>query len=224
MPTGREADIMQGAPVISRDCDAHLHINRYGNFLLTEAIRPGPNLPVVPREGYRFGVYRDPRAKFRIPVLSAAVSGEKLFDLFLALLEPLGDEVDVILETSHRNRNGRHRDLRREGIDRPVLASYCCEFEDLLLNDGCTGIAVMSARRPLEIQFDEHKILVVYARKMKPFRQIIRSFGLRRDDDMKFLSEAEHLHGTEPHYYSQFRDLAMRLGAGKLATVGSDEG
>jgi hypothetical protein len=76
----------------------------------------------------------------------------------------------------------------------------------------------------LEVQFDEHKLLVVYARKMKPFREIIRSFGLRRDDDMKFISEAEHLHGTEPHHREQFRDLAMRLGAGKLAAVGSDEG
>jgi hypothetical protein len=214
---------MQGVPVTTRDSDAHLQITRYGNFLLTDAIRPGPDLPVVPREGYRFGVYRDQRARFRIPVLSAAVSREKLFDLFLALLEPLGDEVDVVLETSHRSRNGKHRDLRREGIDRPVLASYCCEYEDLLLNDGCTGIAVMSPKRPVEVQFDEHKLLVVYARRMKPFRRIIRSFGIHRDDEMKFLSEAEHLHGSEPHHHGEFRELAMRLGAGKLATVGSDE-
>ena len=161
--------------------------------------------------------------RFRIPVLSAAVSREKLFDVFLALLEPLGEEVDVVLETSHRSRNGKHRDLRREGIDRPVLASYCCEFEDLLLNDGCTGIAVMASKRPIEVQFDEHKLIVVYARKMKPFRKILRSYGVERDDELKFLSEGEHLHGSEPHYHDEFRELALRLGAGKLATVGSDE-
>ena len=35
---------------------AHLRVDRYGDFLLTDAIRPAPSLPVVPRQGYR----RDP--------------------------------------------------------------------------------------------------------------------------------------------------------------------
>jgi hypothetical protein len=186
---------------------------------MTEAIRPGPGARVMPREGYRIGVYHDAAAKFRIPVLSASVSREKLFDLFLALLRPLGDEVDVVLETSHRSRSGKHRDLRRRGIDMPVLASYCCEFEDLLLNDGCTGIAVMSAGRPMEVQFDEHKLLIVYAKKLKPFRQIVRSFGVGRDDAMMLISEMEHMHGSEPQHYEQFREMCLRMGAGNLARV-----
>lgn len=217
---GRDTRMSQGAHVKPRPVDAHLHVARYGDFRLTDAIRPGPNVPIVPREGYRIGIYRDPSARFQIPVLSASVSREKLFDVFLELLDPLGEEVDVVLETSHRSRNGRHRDLRREGVDLPVLKSYCCEFEDLLLNDGCTGIAVMSSRRPIEVQFDEHKLIVVYSRKLKPFRRILRSYGLRRDDEMKFLSEGEHLHGSEPHQHGEFREMCMRLGAGQLVQVG----
>src|SRR5262249_14860590 len=133
--------LMQGASVIDRQTDAHLLIERYGDFLLTPAIRPGPGVPVVPREGYRAAVYRDRKHGFKIPLLTASISREKLFDVFLSLLEVLGQHVDVILETSHRSRDGKHRDLRRRGIDAPILASYCCEFEELLLNDGCTGIA-----------------------------------------------------------------------------------
>ena len=54
-------------------------------------------------------------------------------------------------------------------MDLPVLKSHCCDYEDLLLHDGCTGLAVMSTEGPMEVQFDEHKLLVVYASNLKPF-------------------------------------------------------
>ncbi|HLW67400.1 MAG TPA: hypothetical protein VKS79_18950 [Gemmataceae bacterium] len=214
---------MQGATVNFRQFDGHILIDRYGDFRLTDAIRPGPGIPVVPREGFRQGVYRDFKHRIRIPVLAASVSKEKLFETFLALLEPLGPVVDVVLETSHRSRSGKHKDLRRTEIDAPILASYCCEFEDMLLNDGCTGLAVMATDKAMEVQFDEHKLLLVYARKLRPFRRIVKSFGIRRDDEMPLISEAEHLHGSEPHYYDMFRDLANRIGAGDHAKVQMDE-
>ena len=132
---------------------------------LTEAVRPAAGSPVPLVEGYRLETYRG-RPGLRIPALAAAVSGERLFDVFLQLLDPLGEMVDVVLETSHGNAADRHRDLRRTHIDRPVLESYFCEFEDLLLNDGCTGVAVVASGRPMEVQFDEHKSLICYARNL----------------------------------------------------------
>src|SRR5438874_4784510 len=130
-PTARDG-LMQGVFVKPRQSDSHLLIERFGDFLLTGAVRPGPGIPVVPREGYRSAVYRDRKHGFVIPLLAAAVSRERLFDVFLSLLEPLGESVNVVLETSHRSRDGKHRDLRRAHIDAPILASYCCEFEELL--------------------------------------------------------------------------------------------
>jgi hypothetical protein len=210
---------MQGAFVNSRQSDAHLLIERYGDFLLTGAVRPGPGVPVVPREAFRPAVYRDRKHGFVIPLMTASISRERLFDVFLALLEPLGESVDVVLETSHKSRDGKHRDLRRRGIDRPILASYCCEFEELLVNDGCTGVAVMSPDEPAEVQFDEHKVLTVYAHNLKPFRRVFKSFGIPRDDDMKLISEGEHLHSTDPHHYPDFKRFCQRLGIGKLSRV-----
>ena len=80
---------------------AHLSVKSYGDFTLTDAVRPGAGLPIRPRPGYRVEVYRDRAAKLRLPMLSSAVSAECLFDTFLALLEPLGEEVHVVLESSH---------------------------------------------------------------------------------------------------------------------------
>src|SRR5271166_3343950 len=97
-------------PVNSDDLAAHLLIDRYGDFLLTDAIRPSPAFGVIPRQGYRRDLYRDDDAGLKIPVLAAAVSRERLFDLFLELLEPLGPTVDVVLETSHGSASGEHKD------------------------------------------------------------------------------------------------------------------
>ena len=33
--------------------DAHLRVGRYGNFVLTDAVRPSISLDVIPRSGYR---------------------------------------------------------------------------------------------------------------------------------------------------------------------------
>jgi hypothetical protein len=183
-------------------------------FRLTDAVRPAADQAITPTEGYRLETYRG-RPGLRIPALAAAVSRDRLFDVFLSLLEPLGEVVDVVLETSHGNATDRHRDLRRTHIDTPVLASYLCEFEDLLLNDGCTGVAVIASGRPMEVQFDEHKLLVCYARNLKPFRRVLRDAGVPRRQDLRLISDAAHLHHSQPDYAEQFRDLALRLGVGE---------
>lgn len=200
-----------------KSLSAHLQVSRFGDFELTEGIRPGLDLQVVPRQGYRIETYRDKRAGLEVPVLAASVSREQLFDVFLALLDPLGDVVDVILETSHENMGNQHRDLCRSHIDRPVLESYFYEFEDLLLNDGCTGVAIVAQKKPIEVQFDEHKLLIVYAHNLEPFARILREAGIARDDHMKLLTEGEHLHTSDPRHLDAFQDFSYRLGVGETA-------
>jgi hypothetical protein len=202
----------------------HLQVDRYGDFWLTDAIRPAQTLAVVPRQGYRVETYRDAKANFSVPVLAASVSREKLFDVFLDLLEPLGEVVDVVIETSHDSDGNQHVDLFREAMDLPVLKSHCCDYEDLLMHDGCTGIAVMSTEGPMEVQFDEHKLLVVYAPKLGIFEAILRDHGVRKNDQLKLITEGEHLHATDESYRHQFDQLCCRLGVGKaFERVGSGD-
>ena len=201
---------------------AHLSVNSYGGFTLTDAIRPGTGLPIRPRQGYRVEIYRDRQARLRLPMLSAAVSAERLFDTFLALLEPLGEEVHVVLESSHGAATDEHTDLRRSSIDLPVLASHFCDFEELLTHDGCTGVAVLADRVPMEVQFDEHKLFHVYAPNLKPFRRILRAHGVRRRAQLPLISEGEHLHHTTEEFADAFRQLAVRLGVGDFDRVLSD--
>jgi hypothetical protein len=194
------------------ELDAHLQVGRYGNFSLTDAVRPSFGLEIVPREGYRRDVYRDPESGNTMPVLAASVSSERLFEVFMDLLEPLGDEVDVVMESSHESEPGAHSDMYREHIDTVILKSNLYDYEELLLNDGCTGLAALNPAGPMEVQFDEHKLLFVYAHDLDAFEQILIEHGLQRDDTLKFISEAEHLHSTDDVYRDQFDELRYRLG------------
>lgn len=202
-------------PERNQSMSDHLRIDRYGDFWLTDAVRPAPELPVVPRAGYRIDVYRDTKASFQVPVLAASVSREQLFEVFLDLLDPLGEVVDVVLETSHDASGNQHLDLFREAMDLPVFKSYCCEFEELLTHDGCAGIAVLSTEGPLEVQFDEHKLLVVYAPDVTPFAEVLDRHDVSRDDKMKLITEGEHLHSTDARYRREFEQLSYRLGVGR---------
>lgn len=205
-----------------RNLATHLSTHRYGEFTLTDAVRPGPDVPIRPREGYRVEVFRDRQLGLRLPMLSAAVSAERLFDTFLELVAPLGDVVHVVLESSHDADSDCHTDLRRDEIDLPVLASHLCDFENLLMHDGCTGIAVMADGQTMEVQFDEHKLFHIYAPSLKPFRRVLHQAGVRRRKVLPLISEAEHLHHSTDEFAEEFRQLAARLGVGDFDRVFHD--
>lgn len=212
----REGSMPAGTSSFERlseeELEAHLGVARYGDFTLTEAVRPSYDLQVVPAQGYRHDAYRDEQNQTSVPVLMAAVSSEKLFETFLDLIDPLGSVVDVVLETSHHRDATGHTDLYREHIDLPVLKSILYEFEDLLVNDGCTGLAVLNPGVPQEIQFDEHKLLILYGNHLKPFEEILCEHDVRGNDELKFITEAEHVHSSSDTYSRQFEELRTRLG------------
>ncbi len=193
------------------ELEAHLGVMRYGDFTLTGAVRPSYDLQVIPCQGYRHDVYRDEQSKSNVPVLMSAASKEQLFETFMDILDPLGFEVDVVLETSHNRENNGHVDLYREHIDLPVLKSILYDFEDLLINDGCTGIAVLNPAIPQEVQFDEHKLLIVYGHELAEYERILADHNVGCNDQMKFITEAEHVHSSNEGYFSQFEQLRQRL-------------
>jgi len=142
----------------------------------------------------------------------ASVSKEDVIELFMDLLDPIGSEVDVVLVTSHDKNNGNHDDMYREHIDLPILKSILYDFEEMLLNDGCTGIAVLNPRVPVEVQFDEHKLLIIYGHDLSEFEAVLNDHGLECDDEIKFITEAEHVHSSSDEFSRQFEEMKYRLG------------
>ena len=194
------------------ELEAHLGVARYGYFMLTDAVRPSYDLQVVPCQGYRHDCYHDQQNHNNVPVLMAAVSGGRLFETFMDLLDPLGNVVDVVLETSHNHCSKGHTDLYREHIDMPVLKSILWDYEDMLLNAGCTGLAVLNPGLPQEVQFDEHKLLIIYGDDLSRYEEVLSDRNVDCDDQLKFITEAEHVHSSSDLYAQQFEELKTRLG------------
>lgn len=193
------------------ELQTHLGIRTYGAFDLTDAIRPSYDLKIVPRQGFRHDEYVDESNGSKTPVIMAAATARTLMDLFLELIEPLGSVVDVVLESSHRG-GMEHEDLYREHIDMPVLKSILLEFEDLLLNDGCTGIAVINPAKRQEVQLDEHKLLIMYGNPLNAFESVLIEGDVYPDKHLQFITEAEHVHSSSERLFDEFNVLRTRLG------------
>lgn len=200
------------AKLSDEQLESHLRVVRYGDFLLTDAIRPSFDLKVVPQQGFRHECYRDSETNSKVPVLMCSISRERIFEVFMDLLEPFGNVVDVVLETSHDRDRAGHDDLYREHIDMPVLKSILWEYEEMLTHDGCTGIAVINPNAPREIQFDEHKLLILYGSDLVDFEKVLAVHEIRVDESMKFITEAEHVHSSSDRYQRQFDELKVELG------------
>jgi len=191
--------------------EEHLEVSTYGAFELTDAIRPSVDLEVIPRQGFRHDVYVDPTSDVKVPVIMSAASSQRLFDLFIDMIDTLGPVVDVVLETSHYHHSG-HQDYYREHIDMPVLKSILYDFEEMLLNDGCTGIAVLNPQRQQEVQLDEHKMVIAYGSPLESYERVLISHDVYIDKDIRFITEAEHVHTSSDQLFDMFQSLSMRLG------------
>ena len=193
------------------ELQTHMGIASYGVFDLTDAIRPSYDLQIVPKQGFRFDEYVDDANGSTTPVIMASATRHQLMDLFLDLIDPLGSVVDVVLESSHRV-GVEHQDLYREHIDMPVLKSILLEYEELLLNDGCTGIAVINPSKRQEVQLDEHKLLIMYGSPLNEFQSVLIDSDVYPDDEIQFITEAEHVHSSSERLFDQFSVLKNRLG------------
>ena len=89
------------ASVSDEALEDHLRISKYGNFQLTDAVRPSYDVEVAPTQGYRYDTYRDESNGNTIPVLMAAASRDILFELFMACVNgrllPVGLGCQILL-------------------------------------------------------------------------------------------------------------------------------
>ena len=79
-------------------------------------------------------------------------------------------------------------------------------------NFGFRNIAVLNPSLPQEVQFDEHKLLIVYGENLGEYERIMRSYKVDCQNGMKFITEAEHVHSSSEVFADQFDQLRSRLG------------
>lgn len=181
----------------------------YGSFRLSEAARMTSDAKITLSEGYRTELYHDQETGHQTPVLVCAASYEKLYALFCLMLRPFGNElVNLVLESTHMTKSAEEKNTYHyENIDPLVLRHLLCPFEDDLVHDGNLGLSVYHPDEMIEVQWDEHKVLMVYALDLEPFREIAQEMMIPERPEMFFLFEGEHMHGSSGNAFQRFREL-----------------
>jgi hypothetical protein len=77
---------------------------------------------------------------------------------------------------------------------------------------------------PLEVQFDEHKLLIAYGQDLTAFEDVLRYRRVPCNDQMKFITEAEHVHSSSDNYFRQFEELKTRLGMDSMCDMDARPG
>ena len=185
----------------------HLKRRRFGRFLLTDALRPALDLRILPEEGYRRSLRREAISGSFVPVVTCAVSGEHLFDIFMETLDILSPVVDLVLRAGH---DGFPIERRREQADLIVLKSIFCEFEELILHDGSLGLSVFDGHN--EVAFDEHKLLIVSGEDTRKSEAVFHRFGIYHHRRLQFLTDSEHIHTTTHRRRRETDRLKAALG------------
>lgn len=175
----------------------------------------------VPERGFRVSAYTPSRSELvpkpaPMPIFSIAAEQSRLFDLFTDLLEPLGDGLSVALESTHDSMTSeRSRDYWSDSHDAIFLQSTLLDYEELLINDGCTGISVVDEEQDCEVMFTEDKSIHCYGNDgiMGQFQRVLHRHDVLHRPKMKMLSEKPHIHRTTPEYCEHFHELVERIGA-----------
>ncbi len=152
-----------------------------------------------------------------IPVYSIAVEQAKIFALFMELLKPLGEDLSVILTSSHKAEPDMGpREFWSGSHDSLALQSALLDYEDLLTQDGFSGVSVTDANEGCEVMFTEDKTLHCYGNNgiMGQFHRILHRHDVYYRPELKILSESVfHVHRTTSEYRLRFLKLVDEIGA-----------
>ena len=181
----------------------------YGDFVLTDAIRPPSNYE--PKEGYAERRTHTPNGT-SVPMAYVAASREKILSLFDALLQKMPPHLNVTLTSRNHDEPAiQLRERVRHGIDRTVLQSILAQFDDLLLNDGFMEISVWG--RACEIGLDDHKILYIIGDHWLRCARLLNHAGIPYDPEMTFIHEMNrHIHMTADRFIDRLAELTDLLG------------
>ncbi|MFY7875558.1 MAG: hypothetical protein ACOVQM_08945, partial [Pirellula sp.] len=73
------------------------------------------------------------------------------------------------------------------------------------------------------IQFDEHKIIICYGSPLEPFERVLIKHDVYPDEQIRFITEAEHVHSSTDTYVRDFPRMQAQLGIDSDSTSGRDD-
>jgi len=146
-----------------------------------------------------------------IPYLIISLSSEKVFRLFINLLEIFKSIVNVSLEWNSTGTNETFNSFFN--IDSVALRSTLWDFEDFLMDSGYAGIAVFNRKKSLMVFLDGHKHIIVYnwilARKRT--MALLKETGIQKKEGLQTIVTMPHCHSSPKRFDEKLKELASIL-------------
>ena len=64
----------------------------------------------------------------------------------------------------------------------------------------------------MEVQLDEHKLLFVYGHENDAYERALEDNAVKCSEEMRFITEAEHIHSSTDELHERFDQLCYQLG------------
>ncbi len=193
--------------------NAHFAKSRYGNFELTDAVRPAFGSSFVPTEGYKLteSLVRSSEKLLAVPTLMIAVTRASLLPLLRDLITPLGKMVHVVITTTYPEPIPI---LTRENIDPVVIDSVLSDdiHTDVLQNDGYMDFSVLNKRGDVEVELNKGRNIVITGRRLDAFRDILSENNIPHKPTLQCISELEDcIYQSNDLFRDQLLHLASDL-------------
>jgi hypothetical protein len=197
-------------------------------FELTDAVCPINGF--APTVGFQRAIYVDSVCG-RVQLLVISQTKGSLFGLFVELLEKLisigkvkRHGVDAVFESRYNPFDRRpgfkydvdlqaqhYRDFIAEGVDPICFLSKLWDYEDLFVNDGFSGVSLMSEGLFSELRLDVHKTILLFSKSKKLIRmmaEFLRGANLpEMPTDATGIADEPHLHIGHSDFRNKFDQL-----------------
>lgn len=186
-------DVLKDLGISEEQFESSCQDSRYGDFILTDAIRP---LTILPITGYKFSYAIGTEADTEevVPLMCAAASAEKVFRVFMECVD-LSEDI-VSLNAGFCDMDNVFHSYVREDMLLSELKPMLSYFRKMLTHDGFVTIAVVS-NDDYGISLDDHKIIRIYGETVfEQYEDVMNRHDIFENRSMQFIDDGEHLHSS----------------------------
>ena len=218
-------------------CEVRQKIADKTGFELTDAICPIQEADL--RIGFEREAYSD-KERGTFQIIAVSQTKDSLFEIYLGMISELlkiekikRSTADAVFESRHILSDtsvGRkydcaekpmfYRDFLAEELDPIACLSMLCDYEDLFVNDGFSGVSFVSEVARSEVRLDVHKTILFFSPHIKLIERMnafLIKAGIPQRQTVPIVTTLPHIHVGNSRYAEQFDQLVIETNAEMVA-------
>ena len=192
---------------VSKDYLERLENRKLGDFRFPKAAFPAPENDLLPQEGFvLIDLSKEGKPMWRI---IAAVSAEKIWDIFTACVALLGETIGVVIRDYIDDAEAREYDVpAMHNSDVQLLLD---QYRQWILDNGAMDVGFFSAEKQIEFVLDRWKMLYFTVEDPVVITDVLMDFGIPGKREMNFYQEKRTILFMYPGYQQELQEVLAGL-------------